>query len=54
MPKEKQKKMLCVEDLRHAEYYGMQDVFDNLYDKSKKGFYVRQRHYDANDIRLLA
>ena len=25
-----------------------------VYDKSKKGFYVRQRHYDANDIRLLA
>ena len=25
-----------------------------IYDKSKKGFYVRQRHYDANDIRLLA
>lgn len=25
-----------------------------LYDKSKKGFYVRQRHFDLNDIRLLA
>lgn len=25
-----------------------------VYDKSKKGFYVRQRHYDVNDIRLLA
>ncbi len=25
-----------------------------VYDKSKKGFYVRQRHYDLNDIRLLA
>lgn len=25
-----------------------------VYDKSQKGFYVRQRHYDFNDIRLLA
>lgn len=25
-----------------------------VYDKHKKGFYVRQRHYDLNDIRLLA
>lgn len=25
-----------------------------VYDKKKKGFYVRQRHYDLNDIRLLA
>ena len=25
-----------------------------VYDKNKKGFYVRQRKYDANDIRLLA
>ena len=25
-----------------------------VYDKNKKGFYVRQRKYDTNDIRLLA
>ena len=25
-----------------------------LYDKSKKGFYTKQRHYDSHDIRLLA
>lgn len=25
-----------------------------VYDKSKKGFYVRQRHYEYDDIRLLA
>lgn len=25
-----------------------------VYDKSRKGFYVQQRHYDVNDIRLLA
>jgi group II intron reverse transcriptase/maturase len=29
------KKLLCEENLRHAEYYGMQDVFDELYSKSK-------------------
>jgi len=37
MPKEKKQKSLCVDDLRHAEYYGMQEVFDNLYAKSKDG-----------------
>ena len=25
-----------------------------VYDRSKKGFYVRQRHFDLTDIRLLA
>ena len=25
-----------------------------VYDKAKQGFYVRQRHFDLNDIRLLA
>ena len=25
-----------------------------LYDKSQKGFYTKQRHYDSHDIRLLA
>jgi len=35
MPKEKGQKQLCVDDLRHSEYYGMQDVFDELYAKSK-------------------
>lgn len=29
--------MLCVDDLRHAEYYQMQDVFDELYAKSQNG-----------------
>lgn len=37
MPKAKQKKPLCVDELRHAEYYGMQQVFDNLYAQSKEG-----------------
>lgn len=36
MPKEKKEKLLCVDDLRHAEYYGMQQVFDELYAKSKE------------------
>ena len=35
MPRES--KNLCVDDLRHAEYYGMQPTFDDLYDRSKKG-----------------
>lgn len=33
----KKDKSLCVEDLRHAEYYGMQQTFDELYQKSKNG-----------------
>lgn len=40
MPKEKTAKiprMLSVDDLRHAEYYRMQEVFDDLYSKSKAG-----------------
>lgn len=37
MPKEKTEKLLCVESLRHSEYYGMQMVFDKLYTKSKAG-----------------
>lgn len=31
------KKNLCVESLRHAEYYGMQETFDELYAESKNG-----------------
>jgi len=31
------KKNLCVNSLRHAEYYGMQSVFDELYKSSSKG-----------------
>lgn len=37
MSKEKTEKLLCVENLRHSEYYGMQETFDNLYAKSKAG-----------------
>lgn len=31
------KKLLCDENLRHAEYYGLQGMFDNLYARSKNG-----------------
>lgn len=33
----KKSKNLCVDDLRHAEYYGMQPVFDELYRRSMDG-----------------
>ncbi|MBR0043615.1 MAG: group II intron reverse transcriptase/maturase, partial [Synergistaceae bacterium] len=36
MPKANNTK-LCMDDLRHNEYYGMQEVFDELYEKSKNG-----------------
>ena len=36
MPKENKRK-ICVDDLRHAEYYDMQKTFDELYAKSKDG-----------------
>lgn len=36
MPKER-KKSLCMDAQRHAEYYGMQQVFDTLYARSKAG-----------------
>lgn len=38
MPKVKEsKKLLCMDDLRHNEYYGMQEIFDDLYARSKNG-----------------
>ncbi len=37
MPKENNKKQLCVDDLRHIEYYGLQSAFDDLYARSKRG-----------------
>ena len=36
MPKER-KKVLCMDAQRHAEYYGMQPVFDELYHRSLEG-----------------
>ena len=36
MPKER-KNILCMDAQRHAEYYGMQQTFDELYAKSKAG-----------------
>ena len=35
MPKEKP--LHCIDDIRHTEYYGMQEIFDELYAKSKAG-----------------
>lgn len=40
MPKEKTAKakpLLCTDALRHNEYYGMQEIFDDLYARSKNG-----------------
>ena len=37
MPKKKTQKLLCVEALRHSEYYSMQEIFDELYAKSTAG-----------------
>lgn len=37
MTKKKQNKILCVDDLRHAEYYQMQNTFDDLYSRSQSG-----------------
>lgn len=37
MPINPTDKLLCVDALRHAEYYEMQGVFDNLYAQSAKG-----------------
>lgn len=55
------KAMLIIEqeiDVEEAEEILADDIDDEekviVYDKSKKGFYVRQRHYDFYDIRLLA
>jgi predicted DNA-binding transcriptional regulator YafY len=55
------KALLIIEneiDVHEAEEILAEDTEDNektiIYDKSKKGFYVKQRHYDLHDIRLLA
>lgn len=37
MPKKNEQKPLCVEALRHSEYYGMQETFDALYAESAAG-----------------
>lgn len=37
MPTKKREKLLCVEALRHSEYYGMQATFDSLYARSSAG-----------------
>lgn len=44
----KKSKNLCVDDLRHAEYYGMQPVFDELYRRSLDGDNFIYRPYGYN------
>lgn len=34
MPKRKEQEKLCIDSLRHNEYYDMQGAFDNLYEQS--------------------
>ena len=43
MPKEIYKKQLCVDDIRHSEYYDLQSTFDELYAKSANGGIFMQR-----------
>ena len=38
MPKEKHVKLLCVDNLRHSEYYGMQTIFYKGIMPSETGF----------------
>ena len=43
------------EEFDEAEKNGyLSDLQTIVYDKNRKGFYVKQRNYDLNDIRLLA
>ncbi len=46
--------MMFVEAEESGGEEAVNDLKLILYDKNKKGFYVRQRKYDLNDIRLLA
>lgn len=46
--------MLFAEAEESGDEEAVNDLKLILYDKNKKGFFVRQRKYDLNDIRLLA
>ena len=37
MTMKKKKQLLCEDNLRHNEYYGMQNTIDNLYQASLNG-----------------
>lgn len=37
MAKQSKKKTRSIDSLRHAEYYEMQEIFDDLYAKSRNG-----------------
>ena len=43
-----------VEEMLESENDPEGDNRTIVYDRSRKGFYVRQRHYEYDDIRLLA
>ena len=55
LEKNKDKIIYGMEDAEAAiaEDYDDEEKFV-VYDKNRKGYYVRQRHYNLNDIRLLA
>lgn len=42
----------ALDDLINSEYY--EDEKTIVYDKHLKGFYVRQRHFETSDIRLIS
>ncbi len=46
--------MMFAEAEESGDEEAINDLKLILYDKNKKGFYIRQRKYDLNDIRLLA
>lgn len=46
--------MIFAEAIESGEADKLNELKTILYDKHRKGFYVRQRKYDLNDIRLLA
>ncbi len=56
MTNKQQEKRLCVDDLRHSEYYQMQTTFDDLYLKSKNNemFYDLMSKILSRENMLLA
>lgn len=46
--------MMIAEAEESGDEQELNELKTVLYDKSKKGFYVRQRKFDVNDMRLLA
>ena len=48
MPKKQKCKTLSADNLRHAEYYGMQEIFDDLYARSQNG-----EIFENNEFQIL-